>query len=85
MLSALHRMGYRGKATGHGFRTTASTLLNEAGFAADVIERQLAHVDGNKVRARYNKAEYLPERKRMMQYWADKLDEFKNGENRGEG
>jgi hypothetical protein len=51
--------------------------LNEAGFSADVIERQLAHVDSNKIRARYNKAEYLPERKRMMQYWADTLDDFK--------
>ena len=77
LLYALHRMGYRGKATGHGFRTTASTLLNEAGFSADVIERQLAHVDSNKIRARYNKAEYLPERKRMMQYWADTLDDLK--------
>lgn len=76
VLYALYRMGYQGKATGHGFRSTASTLLNEMGFASDVIERQLAHVDTNKARASYNKAQYLDERKRMMQHWADTLDEL---------
>ena len=53
---------------------TASTILNETGFKADVIERQLAHCERNKVRASYNHAEYLPERRKMMQYWADYLD-----------
>lgn len=76
ILFALYRMGYRGRATGHGFRATASTILNEMGFRADVIERQLAHAERNKVRKAYNRAEYLPERKSMMQAWADLLDEL---------
>ncbi|HEY5298696.1 MAG TPA: integrase arm-type DNA-binding domain-containing protein [Verrucomicrobiae bacterium] len=74
VLFALYRMGYHSKATGHGFRATASTILNELGFHSDVIERQLAHVERNKVRAAYNHAEYLPERRKMMQWWADYLD-----------
>ncbi len=74
ILFALYRMGYHSKATGHGFRATASTILNEHGFNSDVIERQLAHVERNKVRAAYNHAEYLPERRKMMQWWADYLD-----------
>jgi integrase len=60
-------MGYRGRATGHGFRATASTVLDEHGFEADVIERQLAHMERNKVRAAYHRAEYLKERRKMMQ------------------
>ena len=73
----MRRMGYgTGKATPHSFRGMASTLLNENGFPPDVIERQLAHVEGNAVRAAYNHAEYLPERRRMMQWWADYLDEL---------
>ena len=60
--------------TPHGFRATASTLLNENGWPPDVIERQLAHVERNQVRAAYNHAEYLPERRKMMQWWADYLD-----------
>jgi integrase len=56
------------------FRSTASTILNENGFAPDVIERQLAHAERNKVRAAYNHAEHLPERRKMMQWWADYLD-----------
>jgi len=75
MLFALYRMGYHGRATGHGFRSTASTVLNEHGFRADVIERQLAHSERNAVRAAYNHAQYLPERRTMMQWWADYLDE----------
>ena len=71
------RMGYRGRATGHGFRSTASTILNEMGFRADVIERQLAHIEQNKVRKAYNHAQYLPERKKLMQSWADFLDSMK--------
>jgi integrase len=76
VLFALYRMGYHSRATGHGFRHTASTILNESGqFSGDAIERQLAHVQGNSVRATYNHAQYLPERRRMMQWWADYLDE----------
>ena len=74
LIDALHRMGYKSKATGHGFRATASTILNEHGFTPDVIERQLAHSERNGVRRAYNHAEYLPERRRMMQWWADYLD-----------
>lgn len=77
MLYALYRMGYHSRATGHGFRSTASTILNEHGFPPDVIERQLAHCERNKVRAAYNHAQYLPERRRMMQWWADFLDGLK--------
>ena len=69
------RLGYGvGKATPHSFRGMASTLLNENGFPPDVIERQLAHVEKNAVRAAYNHAEYLPERRKMMQWWADYLE-----------
>jgi integrase len=75
LLFALYRMGYHSKATGHGFRATASTILNEHGFNSDVIERQLAHVERNKVRAAYNHAEYLPERRKLMQWWADYLEQ----------
>ena len=75
ILFALYRMGYHSRATGHGFRSTASTILNEHGFRADVIERQLAHGERNAVRAAYNHAQYLPERRQMMQWWADYLDE----------
>jgi integrase len=73
MLFALYRLGYKGKMTGHGFRAVASTILNEAGFRPDVIERQLAHCERNDVRGAYNRAEYLPERRAMMQQWADML------------
>jgi len=76
MLYALYRMGYHSRATGHGFRSTASTILNENGFQPDVIERQLAHGERNAVRAAYNHAQYLPERRKMMQWWADHLDEL---------
>ena len=79
MLFALYRLGYKGKMTGHGFRAIASTILNETGFKADVIERQLAHCERNEVRGAYNRAEYLPERKRMMQYWADYLESIEAG------
>ena len=74
ILYALYRMGYRSRATGHGFRATASTILNEHGFHPDIIERQLAHCERNQVRAAYNHAQYLPERRKMMQWWADYLD-----------
>ncbi len=75
----LARMGYKGRMTGHGFRSVASTLLNEQGYRPDIIERQLAHSEKNAVRAAYNRAEYLPERKNMMQEWADYLDKIKVG------
>jgi integrase len=75
VLYALYRMGYHSRATGHGFRSTASTILNEHGFRADVIERQLAHTERNSVRAAYNHAQYLAERREMMQWWADYIDQ----------
>lgn len=74
MLYALYRLGYHSRATVHGFRATASTILNENGFKPDVIERQLAHSERNKVRASYNHAQYLPERREMMQWWGNYLD-----------
>jgi integrase len=74
MLYALYRMGYHGRATVHGFRAMASTALNEIGFRSDVIERQLAHQERNSVRAAYNRAEYLSERRAMMKHWADQID-----------
>lgn len=75
--AALRRMGYRGEQTAHGIRTTASTLLHEFGFNSDVIERQLAHAERNKVKKAYNRAAYLPERRAMMQHWSDYLDNLK--------
>jgi integrase len=78
--AALRRMGYaKDEMTGHGFRSMASTLLHELGLPHAVIERQLAHGERNKVSAAYNFAEYLPERRKMMQQWADYLDKLKAG------
>lgn len=68
---ALKRMGYAGKLVGHGFRSLASTTLNELGFDGDVVERQLAHMERDGVRAAYNYAQYLPQRRDMMQRWAE--------------
>jgi integrase len=80
--AALRRLGYSSEEqTGHGFRSMASTLLNEQGFPPDVIELQLAHSERNKVRAAYNKAQRLTERRKMMQAWADYLDELREGAN----
>jgi len=74
-LFAMYRLGYHGRATSHGFRASASTALNESGkFRSEVIERQLAHVEVSGSRRPYNRAEYWPERVRMMQWWADLLD-----------
>jgi integrase len=73
-LRAIMVMGYKGKTTGHGFRSTASTILNENGFKPDVIERQLAHCERDQVRNAYNHAEYLPERAEMMQWYANYLE-----------
>jgi len=73
--AALRRLGYSSdEMTGHGFRTMASTLLNELGWNPDAIERQLAHDERDESRASYNHAQYLDERRRMMQAWADYLD-----------
>lgn len=78
--TALKSLGYDSDVmTAHGFRTTASTLLNEQGWSADAIERQLAHAPRDAVRAAYNRAQYLEERRRMMQSWADYLDGLKAG------
>lgn len=74
MNRCLERMGYSGQFSAHGFRATASTLLNEMGYRPDVIERQLAHEERNSTRGSYNHAQYLPERRKMMQDWADFLD-----------
>jgi integrase len=79
VLMALRRMGYQGRMTGHGYRALASTILHEKGYQSDVIERQLAHEDADKIRAAYNRAEYLLERKKLMQDYADILDEMKKG------
>jgi len=77
---ALRSMGYSGEQiTGHGFRAMASTCLNEQGFPPDVIELQLAHSERNEVRAAYNRAKRIPERRAMMQSWADYLDRLRLG------
>jgi integrase len=78
---ALRRLGYgKDEMTGHGFRSMAATRLNEMGWNADAIERQLAHAESNKVRAAYtHAAQYLEERTRMMQAWADYLDGLRSG------
>ncbi len=77
VLAGLRRLGYtKDEMTGHGFRSMASTLLNEQGWNRDAIERQLSHSERNHIRAAYNYAEYLPERKKMMQHWADYLDQL---------
>jgi integrase len=75
ILRVIDRVGYKGRMTGHGFRSVASSILNESGqFDFDVIERQLSHEDRNDVRAAYNRAKYIDERRRMMQWWGDKVD-----------
>lgn len=80
--AALRRLGFdKDTMTGHGFRALASTRLNEMGWPPDVIERQLAHAERNKVRAAYNRAQYLAERRTMMQAWADYLDGLRGGAN----
>ena len=78
---ALNRLGYAGKMTAHGFRSTASSILNESGrWNPDAIERALAHQDKNAVRAVYNRTAYWNERVEMMQWWSDKLDSIKAGQ-----
>ena len=82
LLSALTKsLGYSGKATVHGFRSTFSTVLNETGnWNPDAIERQLSHINNNKVRDAYNHAEYLAERRGMMQWWSDYIVKMMNAE-----
>ena len=77
--SALARMGYKFEATAHGFRALFSTVANEKGFNADVIERQLAHKERNKIRAAYHRSTYTADRAKLMQWWADYLDGRKAG------
>ena len=74
VLYLLYRVGYKGAMTGHGWRSVVSSWANERGYNPDAIERQLSHSPGDKVRAVYNRAAYLPERRTMMQAWADWLD-----------
>ena len=78
ILKALERMGYKGKMTGHGFRGLASTLLHEQGYPHEHIELQLAHAPRNAVSAAYNHALYLAPRYKMMQEWADHLDQLRS-------
>jgi integrase len=77
--SALARLGYKGIATAHGFRTLFSTCANEAGWNGDLIEKQLAHEERDDVRNAYNRAQYLAERRKLMQWWADHLDALRKG------
>ena len=76
---AIRRMGYgKDQMTAHGFRTMASTLLNETGHRQDVIEAQLAHTSADKIRAIYNRAQYMDERRKLMQDWANMLDALRS-------
>jgi integrase len=75
-------MGYLRRFSPHGIRATGSTILNELGFRSDVIETQLAHAERNKVRASYKQAEYLEERRAMMQQWADLVDDMATEESK---
>jgi integrase len=78
--AALRRLGFNGdEMVGHGFRSMASTCLNEQGWHPDLIELQLAHAERNESRGAYNRAQRLPERRKMMQAWADYLDNLRTG------
>ncbi len=76
LIYALYWMGYKHRMTVHGFRAIASTILNEHSFRADVIERQLAHIEANQVRRAYNRAQYMDERIHMMSWWGDYLEKI---------
>ena len=76
LICGLYWLGYKYRMTVHGFRTIASTILNEHNFKADVIERQLAHTEANQVRRAYNRAQYLNERIEMMSWWGDYLEKI---------
>ena len=75
-IEALYKLGYKFKMSVHGFRSVASTILNEHGFNADVIERQLSHRDANRIRSAYNRAEYMEERVHMMEWWSNYLNDI---------
>jgi integrase len=77
--SALARLGFKGTATAHGFRTLFSTAANEAGWNRDHIEKQLAHEERDEVRGAYNRAQWLEERAKLMQWWADRVDTLRKG------
>ncbi|OTA21757.1 integrase [Xenorhabdus beddingii] len=77
----IKRIGYTGRATGHGFRHTMSTILHEQGYPSEWIETQLAHVDKNSIRGTYNHAQYLDGRKEMLQWYADYMEMLERGEN----
>ena len=77
LLYALYDMGYHNKMTVHGFRQLASTILNEKGFNKDAIERQLSHAERDNVRRAYNHAEYLEQRKEMIQWWSNYIEELR--------
>jgi len=77
----IKRIGYDGKATGHGFRHTMSTILHEQGYNTAWIETQLAHADKNSIRGTYNHAQYLDGRREMLQWYADYMDALEKGEN----
>jgi integrase len=84
--SVLRRLGYGSEEMcAHGFRSSASTMLNERGYDGRVIEAALAHEDENKVRSAYNRARYVEERKRLLQAWADLLDQFKEQISKAQG
>lgn len=75
LLFALYRLGYKGRMTGHGFRSVASTILNESGlWSSDAVERQLAHKETDRVREAYHRAQYLDERRKMMEWWSSHLN-----------
>lgn len=78
----LQDMGYKDRMVGHGFRSLASTTLNELGYSSDVIEKQLAHEERNAVRKAYNRAQYLPQRFKMVQFWADHIDKIMSKSNK---
>ena len=76
---ALKRMGFAGRLVSHGLRALASTTLNEQGFDRDIIEVALAHTDKDQIRAAYNRATYLEQRRAMMQWWSDHIEQAANG------
>lgn len=77
--TALKQMGFKGELVAHGFRSLASTALNEQGFDYDLIEVSLAHVDRNTIRAIYNRATYLDKRQNMMTWWGDFIEQASKG------
>lgn len=72
-------MGYKGILVSHGFRSLASTTLNEQGFNPDVIEKALSHCEANAVRSAYNRAEYLPQRRKMLKWWSEHIEKASIG------